>query len=165
MNAEEDDHDIVVKLTRNFEGIEFSSEKLEELVKLVCTRFGPARETKTAYEVSIAVVDDEEIRKLNKSFGEIDSVTDCLSFDLSEADKDLPRLFEVVVNGEKAVREAENRGHSPEAELSLYVTHSLLHNLGFDDSGPDQAEKMHDTEDEILQELGFGLVYSKNKRA
>ena len=69
----------------------------------------------------------------------------------------------MVVNGEMAVREAKLRGHSSEAELALYITHGLLHNLGFDDSTQSQARKMHDTEDEILQQLGYGLVYNKRK--
>ena len=49
-----------------------------------------------------------------------------------------------------------------EAELALYITHGLLHNLGFDDSTEMQAKKMHDTEDEILRQSGFGLVYNKS---
>ena len=65
---------------------------------------------------------------------------------------------------ESAVKEAKLRGHSSEAELALYITHGLLHNLGFDDSQRTKAKKMHKTEDEILQQLGFGLVYNKNDR-
>jgi len=62
-----------------------------------------------------------------------------------------------------AVREANLRGHSSEAELALYITHGLLHNFGFDDSTPGKARKMHNVEDEILQQLGYGLVYNKGK--
>jgi len=65
-----------------------------------------------------------------------------------------------VVNAEKAVKEAKLRGHSAQAELALYITHALLHNLGFDDSTQVKAKKMHDTEDEILQQFGFGLIYN-----
>ena len=69
-------------------------------------------------------------------------------------------MFELVVNGEMAVRQAKLRGHSGEAELALYVTHGLLHNLGFDDSTQNRAKKMHDTEDEILEQVGYGAVYN-----
>ena len=61
-----------------------------------------------------------------------------------------------------AVRQANQRGHSSEAELALYITHGLLHNLGFDDSTKKQARKMHETEDKILQEFGYGIVYNKS---
>jgi probable rRNA maturation factor len=57
-----------------------------------------------------------------------------------------------------AAREANVRGHSGEAELALYITHGLLHNLGFDDSTKRQAAKMHRTEDEILQQFGYGHI-------
>ena len=64
-----------------------------------------------------------------------------------------------------AVRQASLRGHSSEAELALYITHGLLHKLGFDDSTKGRAKKMHDIENEILQQLGYGLVYNKSTRA
>ncbi len=50
------------------------------------------------------------------------------------------------------------------AELALYVTHGLLHQLGFDDATPEQAQKMHQAEDEILQHMGFGVVYNSRLR-
>ena len=68
-----------------------------------------------------------------------------------------------MVNAELAARQADKRGHSTEEELALYITHGLLHQLGFDDLCPEDAEKMHDTEDAILQKLGFGIIYSRNK--
>jgi probable rRNA maturation factor len=68
-----------------------------------------------------------------------------------------------VVNAEMANRQAAKRGHSPEAELALYITHGLLHNLGFDDLSSEDAKKMHETEDAMLQQLGFGIIYNQNE--
>jgi probable rRNA maturation factor len=170
------DQDIVIQITKDFKYIDANLPKFKKLVRAVCKRFKLSKAT-----VSIAIVGDVEIRKLNKRFLNRNFSTDCLSFDLSDNDgnisafSDLPipiknrkskircrKLFELVVNAEKAVKEASSRGHSSEAELALYITHGLLHNLGFDDSRPAEARKMHRTEDEILQELGFGLVYNNN---
>jgi len=144
---------ITVQIASNFEGIEASVSKLKKLVRFVCERFGITKAT-----VSIAVVGDAEISKINKRFLNHDRTTDCLSFNLSE--KRSLKLFELVVNGEMACREASERGHSAEAELALYITHGLLHNVGFDDATEDEAEKMHQMEDEILQHEGFGCVYN-----
>jgi len=155
MGSVKQEQDIVVQIAKNFKDIDVNLPKLKKLVKAVCTRFKLSKAT-----VSIAIVDDAEIRKLNKQFLNRSSTTDCLSFNLS--DDDARKSFELVVNAEKAVKEANLRGHSSEAELALYVIHGLLHNLGFDDSTQDQAKKMHDTEDEILQQLGYGLVYNKS---
>ena len=140
-------------MARNFDGIEVSVAKMRKLVRVVCERFGVSKAT-----VSIAVVGDAEIAKVNKKFLNHDCTTDCLSFNLSE--KHSVKLFELVVNGEMACREAAERGHSPEAELALYITHGLLHNVGFDDATRDEADKMHQMEDEILQHEGFGCVYN-----
>ena len=155
---------MVVQIAKNFKNIDVSLPKLKELVRVICERFNSCKGPRSkgtqsrATVVSIAIVDDAEIRRINKQFLNRKSTCDCLSFDLSDDEKG--RLFELVVNGEMAVREAKLRGHSSEAELALYVTHSLLHNLGFDDSTQSQAKKMHDTEDEILQQLDYGLVYN-----
>lgn len=143
----------VVQITQNFKNIDVSLSKLEKLVKTICNCFKFSKTT-----VSIAIVDDAEIRRINKKFLNRKNPCDCLSFDLSDDENE--KSFELVVNGEMAVREAKVRGHSSEAELALYIAHSLLHNLGFDDSTKSKAKKMHDTEDEILQQLGYGFVYN-----
>ena len=160
MASAKQDQEITVHIARNFKDIKFRLPKLRKLVKAICNRFKLLKTT-----VSIAIVDDAQIRKLNSRFLNRKSTTDCLSFNLSD-DKgpQSPKLFELIVNGEMAVRQANLRGHSSEAELALYITHGLLHNFGFDDSTENQARKMHDTEDEILQQLGYGLVYNKSER-
>ncbi|MBA7486377.1 Endoribonuclease YbeY [subsurface metagenome] len=160
MASAKQDQEIVVQITKNFSSIKVCLLKVEKLVEAVCNRFKLSKAT-----VSIAIVGDAQIRKLNSRFLNHKSTTDCLSFDLSD-DKgpQSPKLLELIVNGEMAVRQANLRGHSSEAELALYITHGLLHNFGFDDSTESQARKMHDTEDKILQQLGYGLVYNKNSR-
>lgn len=158
------EQNIVVQIAKNFDVPDFDLSKVRKLVKTVCRRFKVSKAT-----VSVAIVDDAEIRRLNKQFLGRKGTTDCLSFNLSDDTTKGPgrmgsepgRLFEILVNGEMAVKEAKLRGHCGQAELALYVIHGLLHNLGFDDSAKDKAKKMHDTEDEILQQLGYGLVYNK----
>jgi probable rRNA maturation factor len=180
------EQDIVVQIAKNFDGLDFELSKLKKLVKTVCSRYKLSKAT-----VSVAIVDDTEIKRLNKQFLNRNDTTDCLSFNLSDDQRrytewksshtvtkgnsgrkekslvscERTKLFDLVVNGELAVKEAKLRGHSGEAELALYITHGLLHNLGFDDSTKSEAKKMHGTEDEILQQLGYGLVYNKNKTA
>ncbi len=160
MASAKQDQEIIVHIARDFKDIEVRLPELRKLVKAICNRFKLSKAT-----VSIAIVDDAQILELNKQFLNSKLATDCLSFDLSD-DKgpQSPKLFELIVNGEMAVREANLRGHSSEAEMALYITHGLLHHLGFDDSTESQARKMHDMEDEILQQFGYGLVYNKGER-
>ena len=144
---------IVVDITQEFKGVKLNRLKLGELVTTVCGRFGVS-----VAVVSVAIVGDKTISELNERFLNHSCPTDVISFDLSDAG-DKSKTFEIVVNGQMAVKEAKTRGHSSQAELALYVTHGLLHNLGFDDSDEPGVEKMHDTEDEILQKLGYGIIY------
>ncbi|MCP4259540.1 MAG: rRNA maturation RNase YbeY [Planctomycetes bacterium] len=164
MASNNKDHQIVVQIANKFAGIDAHSSKIKKLVEAVFIHSSADQSRETI--VSIAIVDDAEICKLNSRFLNRKSTTDCLSFDLSDGKGSQPsKLFELIVNGEMAVRQANSRGHSPEAELALYITHGLLHNLGFDDSTSSKAKKMHDMEDKILQHLGYGLVYNKNIKA
>ncbi len=157
------DRKIIVQITNNFDGIDARSSEIKKLLQAVFNNLPPAQSRPTI--VSIAIVDDDQIRKLNSRFLKRKSATDCLSFDLSDTQSpQSPRLFELVVNGQMAQRQAALRGHSSRAELALYITHGLLHNLGFDDSTENKAKKMHDTEDKILQQLGYGLVYNKSTK-
>jgi probable rRNA maturation factor len=134
--------------------------QLEALVRAICEKFGLSGAT-----ISVGIVDDAQITELNERFLDHEGTTDCLSFDLSDDDDpDAPRVFDLIVNAQMAARQAAGRGHSAQAELALYVTHGLLHQLGFDDATAEQARKMHETEDEILQHAGFGVVYNSHLR-
>ena len=161
------EQDIIIQVTRNFKDTNISLQKLKKIVETFCRRFGtnensnpPGKVNK--YEISIAIVDDTEFRKINHQFLKRNYISDCLSFDLSDDNEpDSPKTLELVMNGEIALRQANLREHTVEAELALYVIHGLLHNFGFNDLEPAMAKKMHKTEDEILQQLGYGLVYNK----
>jgi len=132
--------------------VEFDSGKLEEMLGTVCLHFGCSEAI-----VAIAILNDAAIRELNSKFLGSRTSTDVISFDTSQDDS---RHFDLAVNAELAVSQAQNRGHKAEAELALYVLHGLLHNLGFDDADAAKAEKMHKTEDDILQKAGYGVVYN-----
>ncbi len=106
--------------------------------------------------INIRITDDTHIRQVKHQYFGIDEVTDCISFDSSSTAR---KIFEIMVNGELAVRQADDRQIEPEAELALYITHGLLHQLGFDDCTAEKAETMHRMEDNILNDLGYGTVY------
>ena len=151
MEPDEQDCNIAIQITKSFNSIKLPSSKIKELVIKICNDFKLTEAT-----ISIAIVDDSEIIKLNTKFLNNTDVTDCLSFDLSEKNH---KFFELVVNGELAARQAEARGHDSQAELALYIIHCLLHQLEFDDLNDEQAKEMHKTENKILQQQGYNLIY------
>ncbi|MBN1125930.1 MAG: rRNA maturation RNase YbeY [Sedimentisphaerales bacterium] len=150
-----EDHpsDISVQCTCMMDDPAIDVDCLCKLARRICQQF-------QAYqaEVSLVVVDDEGIRQVHERFLHSEAVTDVISFDLTDADG-IPS-FEIVVNAQEAARQANTRGHQTAAELALYVTHGLLHQLGFDDTDEPTAQKMHQMEDKILLQAGFGTVYN-----
>ena len=147
-------NNIVVEIKDDFGEIRIDGRRLKKMVGGVCKRFDIVGAT-----VSIAVLDDAAMRKISRRYLRKSSSTDVISFDLSD-DSEPDKTFELVVNGPRAARQAKLRKHEPESELALYIAHGLLHNLGFDDSSVKNARRMHNTEDEILQQFGYGKVYS-----
>ena len=149
---------ITIQITNSLKSIKVSLPRIKRLIRLICKRFQLCD-----VMVSIAIVDNAQIRNINARFLNRKSATDCLSFDLSdEQTSESDKSFELVVNGQLALKEAKLRGHNAEAELALYIAHGLLHNLGFNDSTVKQAKKIHRMEDEILQQFGYGSVYNKS---
>lgn len=81
--------------------------------------------------ISISIVSDPEMKKLNKKHRGKDYPTDVLSFNLDEK---LPNgdfmLGEVIVNKDQAKRQAKDYGNSYEEEVAELVEHGVLHLLG-----------------------------------
>lgn len=111
------------------------------------------------YGLSVALVDNERIRDLNRQFAGHDRPTDVLSFPLSADTSDV-LAGEIVVNAERACEVASGRGSDAVAELLLYAVHGCLHLLDYDDQTPARARIMHAREDELLSGMGFPNVYA-----
>jgi probable rRNA maturation factor len=102
--------------------------------------------------VSVAIVDDETIHRLNRQFLQHDYATDVLSFTLEGQP---PRLEgEIIVSLDTAARCAAEVGWPPDDELLLYVVHGALHLAGHRDKQPAAAAAMRAREAEILDSLG-----------
>jgi probable rRNA maturation factor len=101
--------------------------------------------------LSVALVGDEEMRRLHRDFAGIDEATDVLSFPLAGAGGvDDGVLGEVVVSTETALREARRRGLAPDREIALYAIHGTLHLVGHDDTDPARRRLMRRREREYL---------------
>lgn len=110
----------------------------------------------TEAKISLAFVDDTTIHGINKRFLDHDEPTDVITFPLSGSAKKLEG--ELVIGVEVALRQAEERGHSVDAELCLYVIHGLLHLCGYDDKKPKDAAEMRVKERHYLQTLGLPAI-------
>lgn len=123
-------------------------------------------------EVNVVLTTDDEIRRLNKEWRDIDEATDVLSFPMREdedpevvADLHLP-LGDVVISLDTAMRYVETCRHKERLcelgslpltenwslldELTFLVIHSTLHLLGHDHAEPEEEKEMRALEREWM---------------
>jgi probable rRNA maturation factor len=94
-------------------------------------------------ELSIALVDDEEMRVLNRDYRGVDRSTDVLAFPMDNSTAPGAQLGDVVISLDTAIRQAEERGVAPAAEVRTLLVHGFLHLLGYDhERSPADARKM-----------------------
>ena len=96
-------------------------------------------------DLSIALVDLDEMSRLHEQWMDEPGPTDVLSFpmdDMRPGDPAGPRLAgtlgDVVLCPEVARQQAEVAGHDVGSELALLLTHGVLHLLGFDHAEPEE---------------------------
>ncbi|MDC1143158.1 rRNA maturation RNase YbeY, partial [Planctomycetota bacterium] len=82
-------------------------------------------------EVSVAVVGDARMRRINRESLDHDYTTDVLSFDHGETPEG--QMIELIVCAPMAKRQAAKRKISFKEELARYAIHGALHTAGFDD--------------------------------
>ena len=105
--------------------------------------------------VSVAIVDDPTIHRLNRQFLGHDYPTDVLSFVLEEP----PRLEgEVIASIDTARRAAAEVGWDAADELLLYAVHGALHLVGHLDKQPAESTAMRAAERSVLQRLAVRIA-------
>ncbi len=122
-----------------------------------------------AFELSF--VGEEEIRRLNKEYREIDKVTDVLSFPSLDqikgkkiSKKDYPFELDenknlvcgsIAICVKRAEEQAKEYGHSYARELHYLLVHGLLHCLGYDHITDEERAEMREKEEWILGKMGI----------
>jgi probable rRNA maturation factor len=104
--------------------------------------------------ISIALVDNDTIQRINRAHLGHDWPTDVITFPLSEPAESV-LAGELVISAEMACAAAGERGLDPAAELALYVVHGLLHLCGYDDREEAAALLMQKREQEVLAAGGL----------
>ncbi len=121
-------------------------------------------------ELSIVIVDDGEIRRLNSQYLGRDRPTNVISFPMQEGEGSgiqAHLLRDVVISADTAARDAEEAGLPFEGELYFLLLHGILHLVGFDHERGDevQAQLMEAREREIFALIEKEFLTSCPKRA
>ncbi|HHU63800.1 MAG TPA: rRNA maturation RNase YbeY [Clostridiales bacterium] len=161
-------------LIDNRQNIVHIDKKTEELIYKTVLEVLKQEAVELDVEVSIILIDNEQIRELNRKYRGIDKATDVLSFPMLEeglAEYKVGRdvcpvedfdngmqavlLGDIAVSMEKVVAQAEEYGHSRQRELSFLIVHGMLHLLGYDHRHPEDMMIMREREEKILSSLNM----------
>ena len=115
-------------------------------------------------ELSVTIVDKDEIQELNRDYRGIDRVTDVLSFpqyaernELADALINSPEdvlAGDVVICYDKAVSQAEEYGTGIVRELAYLFVHSVFHLFGYDHEEEEERAVMRAREEHVLASIG-----------
>ena len=119
------------------------------------------------YELSVRIVDEDEITSLNKQYRNKDKPTNVLSFPFafaeevgnSEIELEIPLLGDIVICAQVVANEAQEQQKLEQAHWAHMVVHGTLHLLGYDHIDESEAEEMEALEINIISGLGFPNPY------
>jgi probable rRNA maturation factor len=132
----------------------FSRREIAEFVRRVLIAL---RVDDNILEVSIAIIDDDAMRNLNRKFRKKNKTTDVLTFPADDSDADPNAsgrpLGDIVISIDQARHQATDQKHSLAIEVRYLILHGILHALGYDhekDSG-----EMNALELELREKVGL----------
>lgn len=119
-------------------------------------------------EMSVTIMNNPAIKKLNKQYRGVDRATDVLSFAAEESGDETPivmdrelaaqlpeNLGDLFISIDKVAEQAKFLGHSTDRELGFLVVHGFLHLNGYDHEQPADERKMFELQRTILDDYGL----------
>ncbi|MBM4332614.1 MAG: rRNA maturation RNase YbeY [Deltaproteobacteria bacterium] len=142
-----------ISLSNRQKRVEIDTRKIKRAGKKILSALGCERS-----EVSLVIVNDEEITRLNRQYFQRNRPTNVIAFPMAAGDPDAlnPHLLgDVVVSAETAERHSYAAGGKTEEEIIFLVIHGILHLLGYDHEGsPAERRKMETKERELFNGVG-----------
>jgi probable rRNA maturation factor len=109
------------------------------------------------YELTVVLVDDREIARLNRRYFRRNRRTNVISFPMMDGTPVSLRarmLGDVIISADTARRDAEEVGKKAEEEILFLLIHGILHLAGYDHEGPvAERRKMEAKEMEFFEAL------------
>lgn len=120
-------------------------------------------------DVSIYLIDDDEMKEINNGQRGINQSTDVLSFpindfvqgelqgegmDIDPETGDL-MLGDIMISIPKCIAQSKEYQHSFERELAFLITHGLFHLMGYDHGDKQEEKVMMRLQEEVLADLNI----------
>lgn len=140
------------------------TDSLNQLLNKVVELSLKEADFETEVEVYILLIDNKEIKEINKKHRNIDAATDVLSFPILElidgkletvvGDYDYEGktllLGDIIISMEMAEIQAAEYGHSFEREVAFLTSHGMFHLLGYDHANDIEEKNMLEKQEKVL---------------
>lgn len=140
----------------NFKVAKPLSEKLNEAFKLICNE-----EELSNCSINIKIVNNNEIKDLNRKFRNKDKPTNVLSFTNEDISKTITgNLGDIAINYDYLERESKEQSKSFDDHMIHMLVHGIYHILGFDHKNDEIAKVMERKEITLLNKFKIENPYN-----
>ena len=102
-------------------------------------------------EVSLILVSNLEIQKINHEFRHLDYPTDVISFESDEEEY----IGDIFISVDKVYEQALLYNHSIQREFAFLLVHGLLHLQGYNHLNETEENEMIQKQEEILNKTNY----------
>ncbi|QRN83779.1 rRNA maturation RNase YbeY [Chloroflexota bacterium] len=106
-------------------------------------------------DITLRLIDDDEMQHLNQTFRGEDKTTDVLSFNQDIRDPETGQYYlgDILISVPKAALQAMEHAHSLENEITFLSIHGTLHLLGYDHYTEEEKAIMWPLQEKIFSEI------------
>jgi len=147
---------MAVELVRRAAGREIPSRRLKKIAQALLEVAG-----RQDAELSLALIGNAEMQKLNARYRHKDYSTDVLSFPAAKnLPGEAPLLGDVIISVDKAREQAQEHRHSLDREIVTLLIHGVVHLMGYDhERSAREARSMVRLEKKMVRRLcDLGLL-------
>ena len=144
---------MAVDIVRRAAGKKFPARKLKKIALAILDLVGQGDA-----ELSLALIGNGEMQRLNAKYRGKDYPTDVLSFPVEGGPPQTARLLgDVIISVDKAAAQAKERRRSLDEEMITLLIHGVVHLMGYDhERSAKDAKIMTRLEKKILRQLCEG---------
>ena len=106
--------------------------------------------------MSIIIADDEYLRKLKIKYFNLDILTDVITFDLSDNNKNLEA--EIYISWDRINDNSKKYNEKLDDEVKRVVIHGCLHLIGFNDSTKEEKKIMRKKEQKYINNMKGNII-------
>ena len=144
---------ITLQIVNDFDNrIKLSNTLIEEIVSNVIS----SESKYINIDMTIIICNDEYLRNLKIKYFDMDILTDVITFNLSEDDKDLEA--EIYISWERIEDNAKTYSQKINCEVKRVIIHGCLHLVGYDDSTEKEKKYMRQKEQEYMDSINKDII-------